>query len=159
MAEPKTKIVETTTEVANVNQSAIETPKVEQSASFQISFIEAAHEAAQISLKKEARRTTVNLSFKNWDVSKIKEFDRCVLLMVADTEVFDEKAQVYNTLPTVFFMDTNNNVYYKAAYQFVNALKRLVPGTNFYAKFDGHEKNSGGNMAETFIVNQYVITE
>lgn len=144
MAKPKNDTIQTTAvEVAAENQAIQE--------NFDFSFISTIQE----SLKRPAKKANVNLSFKYWDVSKIKVFERVALLMVKDTEVFDEKTDEVKVMPAAYFMDEQGNVYYKAAYQFVKALQKVKPGTNFYAKFEGLEKNANNNNSETFTVNIY----
>lgn len=127
----------------------------EQNESFDFSFIE----LVQNSLKQPARKTLVNLSFKYWDVSKIKSFERVALLMVKDTEVFDEKTDEVKVMPAAYFMDEKGNVFYKAAYQFVKALQKVKPGTNFSATFEGLEKNANNNNSETFTVNVFILEQ
>jgi hypothetical protein len=109
--------------------------------------------AAQ-SLTKQAEVLDVNLSMKNWDTSKQSEFKRCVYLgsemMPAQSETTGEE----KLLETAFFMDEKFNIWYKAAYQFVKAVKMLPIGTNFTAKFKGVEKIGNGNKAETFEIKQ-----
>ncbi len=114
-------------------------------------------QVATDSLSKKVELVDVNLCFKNWDTSKIAEFPRAVYLGTDFMPCQDEKSGQEKLLETAFFMDEAKNMYYKAAYQFVKAVKRLPVGTNFSAKFAGTEKISNGNKAETFVIKQFTI--
>lgn len=110
--------------------------------------------SAAESLEKEAKLVEVNLSFKNWDTSKIVEFPRAVFLGIRFMPCAGENGEE-KLLETAFFMDSSKNLYYKAAYKFVKAVKLLPVNANFSAKYLGSEKIANGNKAETFCVMQY----
>ena len=109
--------------------------------------------AAQ-SLKKEAEVVDGNLSMKNWDTSKKVEFERCVFLGCDMIPTQGTESEPEKMLETAFFMDADFNIWYKAAYQFVKAVRMLQVGANFTAKFVGVEKISNGNKAECFEIRQ-----
>lgn len=111
------------------------------------------------SLSKEVELVDVNLSVKNWDTTKINEFPRAVYLGTQSMPAIDDKTGEVKQLECAFFMDNKKDIYFKAAYQFVKAVRYLPVGANFYAKFLSVEKISNGNKAETFLVKQYQVVK
>jgi hypothetical protein len=109
------------------------------------------------SLTQPVEEVGANLSLKNWDTSKRTKFERAVYLGASLMPAFNESTGEEKQLETVFFMDAEFNIWYKAAYQFVKAVKMLPIGTNFTAEFLGVEKIGNGNKAETFCIKQLQI--
>jgi hypothetical protein len=136
------------------NDNQVITPQTQE---ITTGFNPALLELASASLALPAKAVDVNLSVRNWDTSKIVEFERAVFLGCDFMPAVDEKTQTEKQLEVAFFMDTNKNIFYKAAYQFVKAVKRLSAGANFSAKFEGSEKISNGNKAEMFTVKMLIL--
>lgn len=114
-------------------------------------------EKAIASLKKKAKVLEVNFCYKNWDTSKSTKFERACFLGVGRIPAVNEKTGDISQLDAAFFMDSEKNLFYKCAYQFVKAVAGFPLYSNFRAEFLGTEKISNGNKAETFSVYIYQL--
>lgn len=125
---------------------------IEKTQEVSVQFNQNILEMAVSNLEKKTEISQVNLCFRNWDVEKEKEFEKSVFLGVRTMQLVDEKTGEEKELETALFMTSDKQVRYKAAYQFVKAVKMLPVGAMFFVKFLGLEKLGNGNKAETFEV-------
>ena len=124
----------------------------EINANISISLIE----AASSKLKEVQELSEVNLVLKNWDTSKVSVFEKAIYLGIETKESAEQDGTV-RPLKVVIFMDSDKNIWYKAAFNFVKVFESgmIKTACAFRAEFLGLEKLSNGNKAETFKVQPY----
>lgn len=113
-------------------------------------------EAASSQLQEVQELSEVNLVLKNWDTSKVSVFEKAIFLGIETKESAEQDGTV-RPLKVVIFMDSEKNIWYKAAFNFVKVFESgmIKPAGAFRAEFLGLEKLSNGNKAETFKVQAY----